>query len=92
MCIRDRNNPIIKYGVEFLDCIDLLKEMLYYKPGKNVDRMTSFSHALVYARELDKDSIQPERPKTKKLTQQDLMKRKMLTRNNRYGTHKHKRY
>jgi len=92
MGLDEENNPIVKYGVEFIDCIDLLKEMLYYKPGVNVDRMTSFSHALVYARELDKENVQPERPKKSFNSAKDLLKKARLTRNSRYGSAGHKKY
>lgn len=60
----EEGNNIYKYGVEFIDDVDLLKEMLNYKKGGNFDRITAFSHALVYARELDKNNIRPDKPKT----------------------------
>jgi len=90
--IDEENNPVIKYGVEYIDDVDLLKEMLHYKPGVNVDRITGFSHALVYAQELDKDRIQPSKPKKKKLTQEELRKRAHLTRRNKYGSRGHNRF
>jgi hypothetical protein len=55
----DEGNQIIKYGVEFLEDVDLLKEMMRYKKGGNFDRITAFMHALAYARELDKKGIAP---------------------------------
>jgi len=90
--IDEDNNPIIKYSVEYLDDIDLLREMLDYKAGNNVDRITSFSHALVYAKELDKDRVQPSRPKSKNLDQKELAKKARLTRKNPYGNIRHKKY
>lgn len=86
------NNPIIKYSVEFIDDIDLLKEMLDYKKGNNVDRITAFSHALVYAQELDKDKIMPDREKKTAPTANELQKRAQLTRNSRYSGSKYKKY
>jgi len=77
----DEGNPIIKYGVEFLEDIDLLKEMLNYKKGENFDRITSFSHALVYARELDKKNIRPREKKDYSLVEKN---RKKIT-INKYG-------
>lgn len=87
MGISEDGNPIIKLGVEFIECLDLLKEMLHYKKGNNVDRMTSFSHALVYAEQLDKEMIIPTK-KNKKNTQtlKEIANRKHLTRkSNPYG-------
>lgn len=57
--IDEDGNEITKYGVEFIDDVDLLKEMLDYHKDGNYDRITAFSHALVYARELDKHNIRP---------------------------------
>lgn len=59
MDIDDEGNQIIKYGVEFIDDIDLLKEMMSFKKGGNFDRITAFMHALALARELDKKGIAP---------------------------------
>lgn len=92
MGLDEDNNPVTKYSVEFIDDVDLLKEMRDYKPGNNVDRITAFSHALVYAQELDKDRVQPSTPKEKKMTQKDLAKKAMLTRHRRYGGSGHKKY
>lgn len=58
--IDDDGNQIIKLGVEYIEDIDLLKEMLNYKKGGNFDRLTAFMHALAYARELDKESVKPK--------------------------------
>jgi hypothetical protein len=60
MGIDEQGNEIIKYGVEFIDDIDLLKEMLNWRVGGNFDRITAFMHALTYARELDKTEIRPK--------------------------------
>jgi hypothetical protein len=58
--IDDDGNEIIKYGVEYILDIALLKEMLSYKKGGNFDRITAFMHALAYARELDKNNVRPQ--------------------------------
>ncbi len=91
--IDEDGNPIVKYGVEFIEDIDLLKEMQNWYKGGNFDRITAFSHALVYARELDKMNVLPDKVKTKKdLTQSDLRKRELLLGNNRYGMTRGKKY
>jgi hypothetical protein len=61
--IDDQGNEIIKLGVDYIDDIDLLKEMLDWKPGGNFDRITAFMHALAYARELDKANVMPRQEK-----------------------------
>lgn len=60
MGIDEEGNQIIKHGVDFIDDIDLLKEMMTWKKGGNFDRITAFMHALAYARELDKKDIRPK--------------------------------
>lgn len=59
--IDDDGVTITKTGVDFIDDIDLLKEMRDYHQGGNFDRITAFSHALVYARELDKKNVRPRK-------------------------------
>ncbi len=61
--IDEDGNEIIKYGVEYIEDIFLLKEMLSYKKGGNFDRITSFMHSLAYARELDKHNVRPTEKK-----------------------------
>jgi hypothetical protein len=78
--IDDDGNQIIKYGVEFIEDIGLLREMLDWKKGGNFDRITAFMHALAYARELDKLEVRPREPK-KAPTPQQLEKRKYLKMN-----------
>jgi hypothetical protein len=93
MGIDEEGNPIIKLGVEFIDDIDLLKEMLNWFKGGNFDRITAFSHALVFARELDKKHINPEKKQTKKnLSSKEQQLRRKLTGNNRYGMTRGKKY
>lgn len=92
--IDDDGNPIIKLGVEFIDDLDLLREMLNWFKGGNFDRITAFSHALVMARELDKKHINPDRLKksTDKVSAKEMSRRVMLTGNNPYGMTRGKRY
>lgn len=61
----DDGHPIIKLGVEFIEDIPLLKEMLAYYKGGNFDRITAFMHALTHARELDKREIHPIKDNSK---------------------------
>jgi hypothetical protein len=63
--IDDNGNEIVKYGVEYIEDIDLLKEMLSYRKGGNFDRISAFKQALAYARELDKTSVRPKEVRTK---------------------------
>lgn len=55
----DGVTPIEKLGVEFIPCIDLLEEMINYKPGENHDRLRAFGSALAWARHLDKMNVMP---------------------------------
>lgn len=57
--IDDDGNEIIKYGVDFIDDLELLMEMAAYKKGGNYDRIAAFSHALVYAQRLDEKNVNP---------------------------------
>lgn len=58
--IDDAGNSIVKYGVEFIDDIELLKELRDWQKGKNSDRKEAFSHALLYAHLLDIDNVRPK--------------------------------
>lgn len=83
--------PIIKYGVEFIEDIELLREMMEYKPGGNYDRIAAFSHALVYARELDRKEVFPERKKD--LTEEiRRVKTNNLNTRNPYGAKRYNPY
>lgn len=86
----DDGNEIVRYGVEFLDDPDLLREMLNYHKGGNFDRIDAFSHALVYARELDNDNVFPT--KKEKRGRDDSHKRKAPVRYNRYSMGRYNRY
>lgn len=90
--IDEDNNPVIKYSVEFIDDVDLLREMLDYKPGNNVDRITAFSHALIYAIELDKDKVDPTPTKNKSLGHKEILRKENLIRNHKYGGKNYRKY
>lgn len=47
-------------GIELIDDIALLDEIIQYKPGLNVDRITAFGHALVLARYFDDNNYMPK--------------------------------
>lgn len=57
--VDENGEEVVKYGYDFIDDIDLLKEMRDYKKGKNCDRIDAFSYALVMARDLDNKGIRP---------------------------------
>lgn len=58
--IDDEGDKLVKLGVEYVDDVDLLKEMRDWVKGKNSDRIAAFSHALVQAKELDAQGIRPK--------------------------------
>ena len=47
-------------GIELIDDIALLDEIIQYKPGLNVDRIIAFGHALVIARYFDDNNYMPK--------------------------------
>lgn len=47
-------------GIELIDDIVLLDEIIQYKPGLNVDRIIAFGHALVLARYFDDNNYMPK--------------------------------
>lgn len=55
--------PLIKYGCDFIEDPYLIEEMINYKSGGNFDRIVAFGWALLYARFLDKKNIKPKRNK-----------------------------
>ena len=87
--IDEEGNEVVKYGVDFIDDIYLLKEMLNYKKGGNFDRITAFMHALAYARELDKNAI---RPKEEKRDVSNMTQNRQKPRLNVYGTKNLRKY
>ena len=92
--VDDEGNKIIKLGVEFIDDIDLLKEMRDWQEGGNFDRITAFSHALVYARELDKRNIQPEKKEKKQegYTKKEILERQRMLGKNPLGRRRFPKY
>lgn len=51
---------IIKFGVDFIEDPYLLEEMIAFEYGGNYDRITAFGHALLLAKEMDKNRVIPE--------------------------------
>lgn len=47
-------------GIELIDDIALLDEIIQYKPGLNVDRIISFGHALALSRYYDDNNYMPK--------------------------------
>lgn len=47
-------------GIELIDDIAILDEIIQYKPGLNVDRIIAFGHALVLARYFDDNNYMPK--------------------------------
>lgn len=47
-------------GIELIDDIALLDEIIQYNPGLNVDRIISFGHALALARYFDDNNYMPK--------------------------------
>lgn len=47
-------------GIELINDIALLDEIIQYKPGLNVDRIIAFGHALVLARYFDDNNYMPK--------------------------------
>lgn len=47
-------------GIDLIDDIALLDEIIQYKPGLNVDRIIAFGHALVLARYFDDNNYMPK--------------------------------
>ena len=84
-------------GVERIKDEELLEEIIGYKPGKNVDRIIAFGHALVWARYLDDIRVIPKvkGQQVKKMTQ-DVYNEKMdkirSGVRNKYGTRKFSPY
>lgn len=94
----DKDGEEVKIlGVERIKDTELLQEILEWKPGKNVDRITSFGHALVWARYLDDIRVIPK-PKgtvTKKLTKEEYHTKMNSVRDkvrNRYGSRRSNPY
>jgi hypothetical protein len=83
----EEGHPIIKYGVDFIDDIELLQEMASYRKGGNYDRIAAFSHALVYAQRLDEKGVVPKKETMR--NQQEAPKKKVNQIRNPYGRRRH---
>lgn len=83
--IADDGNQIIKLSVEFIDDIELLQEMLDYNSKGNFDRIAAFSHALIYARELDNANVTPKSENTvrENVNKRPIERRATFTQNKR---------
>ena len=87
-------NEISILGVERINDVQLLDEIISYKPGKNVDRIVAFAHALVWSRYLDDIRVLPK-VKNKKASPNARLEReerkvyiKEMVRSNPYASHK----
>lgn len=58
--IDKEGNEVKILGIERIKDEELLQEIIDWKPGRNVDRITSFGHALVWARYLDDIRVIPK--------------------------------
>ena len=90
-------NEVKILGVERIKDEELLQEIIEWKPGRNVDRITSFGHALVWARYLDDIRVIPKvkGQKVKKMTQEIYNEKMDKIRSgvrNKYGTRKFSPY
>jgi len=87
MGIDEEGNQIIKTGVEFINDIELLQEMLFYYKGGNFDRIDAFKHALTHARELDKKGYVPKQEKGSRSKINSLVKQSIdeKLRSSKYG-------
>ncbi len=56
----DEGNKIFIKGIERINDVGLLKELINFKYGANHDRITAFGHALAWARYLDDLNILPK--------------------------------
>lgn len=86
-----QGNEVQILGVERINDVQLLDEIINYKPGKNVDRIIAFGHALVWSRYLDDIKVLPK-PKNKKQTdtekyrrEEKMVKIKTVVRSNPYS-------
>lgn len=84
-------NEVRILGVERIEDEELLLEIIEWKPGKNVDRITSFGHALVWARYLDDIRVIPKVKgrQIKKMSKEEFQEKVINNREkvrNRYGS------
>ena len=87
MGINEEGFQIIKTGVEFIEDIELLEEMLAYTKGGNFDRIDAFMHALANARELDRKGYVPQdRREEREYTPIDYRQVESKVRSTKYGS------
>lgn len=80
--------PVVMSGVDAIDDVELLKELLNWYAGGNFDRYTAWSHALVHARELDKHGVLPKRERVLENEIEDYYNRQRMLKTNKYGVRK----
>ena len=95
----DANGEEVKIlGIERINDEELLEEIIGYKPGKNVDRIVAFGHALVWARYLDDVRIIPKvkGQEKKKMNYEEYINKAEATREKvrrgKYGTRRSNPY
>lgn len=72
---RDKDgNSEIKKGVYRVDDIPLLDEFMGYAEGRNVDRITAFGHALLWAEYMDSTHALPDMQTTSEEQEQEVKK------------------
>lgn len=82
----DDENPIEVTGIDYIDDIDLLKEMRDWTPTGNFDRLVAWGHALLIARHYDNLFITTEKSKSQKQTRtEEEMRDKLRRMKNKYG-------
>lgn len=71
-----------KKAIQYIDDVGLLSEYIEYKPGRNVDRLVAFHHALALAGYYDHMKFFPKTPieKAEELRRAEVAKKKYSTR------------
>lgn len=88
----EEGNKVTKLGIEFIDDIELLREVITYKKGGNFDRIIAFSHSLAWCRYLDKEGYMPDFGNSRNRNMDDKLKRKNRTRPSVYGKRRTRPY
>lgn len=83
--MNDDGTTVTKMGVEFIDDVELLKEVIAYKKGGNFDRIIAFSHSLAWCRYLDKEGYMPDFGNSKNRNMDDKLNRQNSKRPSAYG-------
>ena len=81
----DEGIPVVMTGVDAIDDVELLKELLNWYKGGNFDRYTAWSHALVQCRELDKHNILPKKERALENEIEEYYKKQQMLQTNKYG-------